>query len=211
MDLKQTCKIAREKWVAMMQERNERFLSEQRLLKQGKVITKKLPGGATVTTVRARSRHAPFWATVVEFQAGDPFALAEYLRSDCPLSAFDREFLAKIVEETIVRGQFWKPWRGRRKKPGVRTGTYWALEFYDVWRAVNKKRGVNDYGRRRYMRDEAAKVAIEYLRVRNKNFPAVRISTVQDMMGRPKARRQKSAAGNSSKLFGVPTARKGRW
>ena len=172
MDLKHTCKIAREKWVAMRQHERERFLLEQDQLKRGEtIITATRHGEVTMLPVLPGT----FLAAWFRFLDDDPTALAEYLRSDRPLSARDREELALLIEEKVIRGQFKKPRRGQRNTK-VHVAARFALEFYDVWRAENKERGVDDYGRSNYMKDEAAKIAIEYLKA--KKFPAINISTV---------------------------------
>jgi hypothetical protein len=123
-----------------------------------------------------------FMITLTEHARGNSKFLVDYLRSDRPLSALEREHFAQALEGVLDR----KRPRGRPLNRDKRTAAMQAIVFYKAWRVENKLAGVKDHGHSAAMKDEAAKFVIHEL---EPHSPPLDYATVRELMDRPRSRR----------------------
>ncbi len=132
--------------------------------------------------IRSHDLQRNFIYTLSQHAGGNSKFLIEYLRSDRPLAALEREYLAQVLEGVLDR----KKGRGRPANKGVRDAAMQACVFYEMWRAENKRAGIKDYGVSNAMKDEAARFVIEELEPRS---PQLNYEAVRELMDRSKSRR----------------------
>ncbi|WP_206456252.1 hypothetical protein [Aurantimonas marina] len=112
----------------------------------------------------------------------NPDPLIEWLRSDRPITESDREFLAEAIEATKLAPR--RVTRGRPRNRSLHGATVAARHLYKRWRRLNAERGINDYGHRSEMMDEAIRMAIEV-----ESWEGVKPEAVRELMERPTYRR----------------------
>ncbi len=125
-------------------------------------------------------------------QTGDPSALVTFLRSRRKLTQFDRNTLAEMLE-VIFTGQANRTkQRGRPKRLWARACAGRARLFYLDWKDANQRSGINDWGRRDEMKDEACRLVIELYvdRLSRPGDDAPTFEEIRDLMERPAARRR---------------------
>ena len=155
----------------------KRWLKRQQELEQALIATIKKP--------RPHRPEHDFIRALFQHARGNSEFLIDYLRSDRPLSALDREHFAQVLEGVLDRK---KP-RGRPLNRDERTAAMQALVFYRAWRAENKRAGVKDHGHSAAMKHEAAMFVIHEL---EPHSPPLDYAKVRELMDRPKSRRNTS-------------------
>ncbi len=125
-------------------------------------------------------RHPSFTLALHEHLRGDSAKLVDYLRSTRRLDAKERSDLADVLGGRYDR----KPRRGAPRNRAAHGALVAAEYFYDWWLKENKRNGINDWGNRLLMKDEAIRVAIEV------EGHEVDPEAVRDLMDRPKSRRK---------------------
>jgi hypothetical protein len=144
-----------------------------------------------------RGRRQNYWSALV-FRAidGDPSVLVRHLRSRRKLTRFDRNELARLFEYAFTKALQHKPTTkgGRPKHSWARMcADVVAINFYQDWKDANRRNGINDWGHRDEMKDEASRLAIELGSCWARRFTGQDPPTfeqVRELMERPAARRR---------------------
>jgi hypothetical protein len=110
----------------------------------------------------------------------NPLPLAEWLRSEKPITAFDREQLAQAVEAADLMPI--KARQGRPRASDARQTLYVARLVYRRWLKVNDEQGINDFGQRSLMKDLSIEIAIRL------EQSTVEPIAVRDLWDRPASR-----------------------
>lgn len=113
----------------------------------------------------------------------NPEPLVEWLRSDRPIGEFDRNMLADAIESTKLEPLQRK--RGRPRDRDLHDAASMARWIFRRWRRLDAERGINDYGHRSEMMDEAIRMAIELEHHANVDPEAVR-----ELIERPASRQK---------------------
>ena len=143
-----------------------------------------------------------YWIVVVsEALSGDPSALVKHLRSP-RLTRLDRNMLAETLEDILTGHPLTEQTeqtkqRGRPKRKWVRRCADVAIKFYQDWKDANRRNGINDWGHRDEMKDEASRLAIELYGNSDSAWARIYIGhdpptfeQVRELMERPVARRR---------------------
>ena len=129
-----------------------------------------------------------FFDAVELFIEGNSSVLVEYLmESDSPLSNGERRYLGFALSGAVRRR------RGRRADLWTHSAAQSALFFYKLWRAENKRCDVDDRGLSNDMKDDAARIVVEDMKL-----PSKKLAAVRELMDRPAWRRsaRRSTAKN---------------
>lgn len=105
------------------------------------------------------SEAMPMLGAVIRHNRGQADAIQKVLRGDDPLTADDRETLAKFLD-----GEFRSedPTSGRPKS-NERWVAMKAMEFYSEWKALNRRIGSSDHGHADEMKEGAINFVIRAL------------------------------------------------
>ena len=145
-----------------------------------------------------RGQRENYWVMVIgEAMNGNPSLLVRHLRSRRKLTRFDRNKLAEHFEYAFIDAL-----QRKSQKPRGRPGHSWArscasvaIKLYQDWKDLNQRNGINDWGRRDEMKDEACRLAIELYgngnrgRVYEGQDPPT-FEQVRELIERPAARRK---------------------
>lgn len=146
-----------------------------------------------------RGQRENYWVAVVgEALDGDPSSLVKHLRRG--LTPVDRNLLADTLADVLPdraeRAKQTKQ-RGRPKRQRARSCAGVAIKFYRDWKDANRRNGINDWGHRDGMKDEASRLAIELYGNSNSAWARTYIGQdpptfeqVRELMERPAARRR---------------------
>jgi hypothetical protein len=113
------------------------------------------------------------------------------LSSRRKLTRFDRQILIDLLEQVFIllKKILTKPIK-KRGPPQQRLarlcGTL-ATNFYQSWKDANRRNGINDWGHRKEMQDEACRLVIGLVYPRQ-NAPT--FEQVRELIERPAARRE---------------------
>src|SRR5262249_41404775 len=107
------------------------------------------------------------------------------LTSQTKFTRLHREILLDLLEENIFTKL--KPKRGRPQQRLVRLCGSLAIDFYQRWKDGNRRNGINDWGHRKEMKDEACRLAIELV-YPQQNAP--KFEQVRELIERPAVRRE---------------------
>ena len=113
----------------------------------------------------------------------NPDPIIEYLRSDAPITTYDREQLAKAIESIELRPHA-RP-RGRPRNRELHELAAEANHLLRRGRTMNDQAGINDFGPRSEMMDEAIAMSIELSGNTNASAEEVRA-----LLERPRSRRK---------------------
>lgn len=115
-------------------------------------------------------------------QEGQREPLVTWLRSDRIISTLEREVLADLLE-TGLRPP--KTRRGRPRRQQVHDAAQAALLYYRAWREFNEANGIDDFGYRSLMQDEAVRMALGH-----ELWVQTDPEEVRELMERPRSRRK---------------------
>ena len=132
---------------------------------------------AAIPALQAMAKGS-FHTALFEWRDGDPKKLAAYVRSG-RMAEEDWEDVAQMIESSCDR----KPKRGRPQKRDIRAAAVAADYFYKRWLRINRAKGIDDWGHRARMREEAASIAIKLEK------HAVKAERVLEFLARPNSRR----------------------
>ena len=129
---------------------------------------------------------------------GDPSELVELLKSS-PFTKADRSILPQLLDAAFG-GEIDDACApvGRPKNIAARFCADLAITFYTVWKSINQRLGIKDWGHSDEMKDDACRVAIEYHQKRLSRRMTVRLSSmeeipkfahIRELMDRPRSRR----------------------
>jgi len=135
---------------------------------------------------------------VVQAHMGDPSELVELLKTST-FTKLDRSILAELLD-AVFRGEIDDACApdGRPKNIAARFCADLAITFYTIWKSMNRRLGIKDWGHSDEMKDEACRLAIEYHRKRLSRSMTLRCSNMQqvpefaqtrELMDRPRSRR----------------------
>jgi hypothetical protein len=143
-----------------------------------------------------RGQRKNYWCFVISKAiSGDPSSLVRHLRSRRKLTRFDRNELAEHFEDVFTNAlQRPTTQRGRPKHSWAQMCVHVAIKFYQDWKDANQRNGINDWGHRDEMKDEASRLAIElggsaWARTCIGQDPPT-FEQVRELMERPAARRR---------------------
>lgn len=116
-----------------------------------------------------------------EHARGDSSYLIAYARSGRPIYAEHREQWAQVLEGVLT-----KPKKRGRPHSLENDAARGACAFFQAWQEANRADGINDWGSREKMREEAARFWCEEL---EPSSPPLKIEAVLALMSRPGRRR----------------------
>jgi hypothetical protein len=136
---------------------------------------------------------------VVQAHWGDPSELVELLKTST-FTKLDRSILAELLD-AVFRGEIDDACApdGRPKNIAARFCADLAITFYTIWKSMNRRLGIKDWGHSDEMKDEACRVAIEYhqkrlsrrMTVRHSNMEEIpEFAHIRELMDRPRSRRR---------------------
>jgi hypothetical protein len=146
-----------------------------------------------------RGQRENYWVAVVARALdGDPSSLVKHLRRG--LTPVDRNLLADtladILPDQAERAKQTKQ-GGRPKHSWVQMCAHVAIKFYQDWKDATRRNGINDWGHRDEMKDEASRLAIELYGNSSSVWARTCIGQdpptfeqVRELMERPAARRR---------------------
>jgi hypothetical protein len=146
-----------------------------------------------------RGRRENYWVNRVAFAIlGDPSGLVAHLDSRRRLDGFDRMVLADLLNVAFRDevDQAFHP-SGRPRKTAARACASVAQGFYNTWKTIDRRSGVQDWGHSDEMKDQSCRVAIEMHSVRDFSVEPYHpmnivpdFEEVRELMNRPATRRR---------------------
>jgi hypothetical protein len=142
-----------------------------------------------------RGQRENYWVAVVSNALdGNPSSLVKHLRRG--LTPVDRNLLADTLAEILPA----EAERAKQTKKGGRRKHTWAqmcadltTNFFRDWKDANQRNGINDWGHRDEMKDEACRLAIElgscWARTCGEEQDPPTFEQVRELIERPAARR----------------------